>query len=140
MIVPAVHVSTCSHYEKADTQRSKSAVRYTGYVTGALSLISNMEAFLVPVWAKWQLNMELRQKTAVLVVFGWVPCGSLDWLERRACAKSIQYDGGWLRWTVLSSHAYGAMGLYLAGEPNGTGFVSLVGERQDSWVTLTEVP
>ena len=63
-----------------------------------------MEAFLVPVWAKWQLNMELRQKTAVLVVFGWVLCGSLDWLERRACAKSIQYDSGWLRWTVLSSH------------------------------------
>ena len=32
------------------------------------------------------------------------------------------------------------MGLYLAGEPKGTGLVSLVGERQDSWVTLTEVP
>ena len=115
-------------------------MQYTEYVTGALSLISNMEVFLVPVRARWQLTMELRQKTAVLVVFEWVLCGSLDWLERRACARSIQCDGGWLLWIVLSSHAYGTMGLYLAGEPNDTGLVSLVGERQDSWVRLTEVP
>ncbi|KAF7674179.1 hypothetical protein GT037_007945 [Alternaria burnsii] len=80
-----------------------------------------MEVFLVPVRARWQLKMELRQKTAVLVVFEWVLCGSLDWLERRACARSIQCDGGWLLWIVLSSHAYGTMGLYLAGEPNDTG-------------------
>lgn len=38
--------------------------------TGALSVTSDVEAFVVPVWAIWQLNIELRQKMAVLVVFG----------------------------------------------------------------------
>ncbi|CAI9635038.1 unnamed protein product [Alternaria burnsii] len=91
-----------------------------------------MEVFLVPVRARWQLKMELRQKTAVLVVFEWVLCGSLDWLERRACARSIQCDGGWLLWIVLSSHAYGTMGLYLAGEPNDTGLYGGLGRTDDA--------
>ncbi|KAF2727642.1 hypothetical protein EJ04DRAFT_547175 [Polyplosphaeria fusca] len=36
---------------------------------GVLNVISDVEAFLVPAWAIWQLNMKLKQKISVFVVF-----------------------------------------------------------------------
>jgi hypothetical protein len=35
-----------------------------------LNVISDVEAFVVPVWAIWQLRMEFQQKIAVMSVFG----------------------------------------------------------------------
>jgi len=37
---------------------------------GTLNVISDVEAFVVPVWAIWQLSMKLQQKIAVLAIFG----------------------------------------------------------------------
>jgi hypothetical protein len=34
-----------------------------------LNIISDAEAFLVPAWAIWQLNMKLGRKVAVFTVF-----------------------------------------------------------------------
>lgn len=36
---------------------------------GVLNVISDVEAFLVPAWAIWQLNMNLKRKISVFVVF-----------------------------------------------------------------------
>jgi hypothetical protein len=37
---------------------------------GTLNVISDVEAFVVPVWAIWQLSLKLQQKIAALAVFG----------------------------------------------------------------------
>lgn len=37
---------------------------------GTLNVISDLEAFAVPVWAIWHLSMELKRKIGVLAVFG----------------------------------------------------------------------
>jgi hypothetical protein len=37
---------------------------------GILNVLSDAEAFIVPAWAIWQLNMKLRRKVAVFAVFG----------------------------------------------------------------------
>jgi hypothetical protein len=36
---------------------------------GVLNVISDVEVFLVPAWAIWQLNMRLKQKIQVFIVF-----------------------------------------------------------------------
>ena len=37
---------------------------------GTLNVISDMEAFAVPAWAIWHLNMELKRKMGVFAIFG----------------------------------------------------------------------
>jgi hypothetical protein len=37
---------------------------------GTLNVISDVEAFVVPVWAIWKLSMKLQRKIAVLAIFG----------------------------------------------------------------------
>lgn len=37
---------------------------------GSLNLISDFEAFIVPAWAIWHLNMELKRKFQVFAIFG----------------------------------------------------------------------